>query len=225
MTSNSDMVFLFDVDNTLLDHDRVKQDLGALLDSRIFDGASEHYWSAYEAIRAETGQADFLASFQRCWIDSECNPHWLPAADLMLDYPYSDRLYPGALHVLEHVSRFAMVAIVSDGDAVLQPRKIRRAGLWQAVDGRVLIYQNKQQRLADIAHRFPAQHYVMIDDKPDVLVHMKSAWSSRLTTVFPRQGHYAHDQEHRHDQPEPDISIDHIGDMLKLDIKDFHSHT
>lgn len=185
MNAPADIVFLFDVDNTLLDHDRVKQDLGKLLDSRIRKGASEVYWKAYESIRSKTGQADFLASFQRCWVESERDPCWLPGADLLLDYPYSERLYPGALHVLEHVSSFATTAIVSDGDAVLQPRKIKRAGLWHAVDGRVLIYQNKQQRLADIEHRFPAQRYVMIDDKPEVLAHMKSAWSTRLTTVFP----------------------------------------
>lgn len=221
MNAPADIAFLFDVDNTLLDHDRVKDDLGELLDNTLGDDASERYWKAYESIRAQSGHADFLAAFQRCWEESDCDPRWLSAAELLLDYPFADRLYPGALEVLRHVSVFAAVSIVSDGDAVLQPRKIRRADLWQAVAGRVLIYQDKQQRLPDIARRFPARHYVMVDDKLDVLDHMKSAWQEHVTTVFPRQGHYAHDPGHTRDLPAADITVAHIRDLLELDLEAF----
>ena len=211
------MTFLFDVDNTLLDHDRVKEDLGELLDERVSAGASTLYWSAYEAHRRQAGDADFLAAFQACWVQSGHDPRWLHAGDLLLDYPFSERLFPGALEVLEQLSRLAVVAIVSDGDAVLQPRKIRRAGLWQAVAQRVLIYQDKQQNLADIGRRLPARHYVMVDDKPAVLEHMKSAWRGRLTTVFPVQGHYARDAVRNGKPVAVDIRVDNIADLLELD--------
>ncbi len=196
MTGRPETIFLFDVDNTLLDNDGVKRRLGRMLDDTVHEGASEAYWRHYEALRDELGHSDFLGTFQRSWEASGCDPRWLPAARLLLEYPFDEALYPGVPELLRKLRKLGPTAIVSDGDAVMQPRKIRRAGLRDAVEGRVLIYQHKERELDDIRARLPARHYVLVDDKVRLLDSIKRAWGDRVTTVFVRQGHYAFDPVH-----------------------------
>jgi FMN phosphatase YigB (HAD superfamily) len=209
------VAFLFDVDNTLLDHDRVKSDLRDWLRREVGSAAPDIFQRAYESQREQSGSADFLASFQRCWRDSNLDPRWLGAARFMLDYPFAERLYPHALETLAHVRELGTVAIVSDGEAVLQPRKIRLAGLEDAVGGHVLIYQHKQREGDDIRTRIRARLHVMVDDKLEVLDEMKRDWGDRLVTVFVRQGHYAREQRHL-GLPPPDFAIDHIAQLTDL---------
>lgn len=213
MPAAFDIAFLFDVDNTLLDNDAIKRELGMMLDDTVHDGASAAYWKHYEALRDELGHSDFLGTFQRCWEADERNPRWLPAAALLLDYPFVERLYPGVPALLEQLGKHGPTAIVSDGDAVLQPRKITRSGLWQAVDGRVLIYQHKQAQLDDIAQRIPARHYILVDDKIRLLDAVKSQWGERVTTVFVRQGHYAQPEHAR--GYHADHTVETIGELAQ----------
>lgn len=221
MSQKHDIVFLFDVDNTLLDNDRIKRALGERLDSEVGNGSSAAYWRNYETLRDELGHSDFLRTFQRCWQDSGRDPRWLPAASFLLEYPFRDALYPRAGETLAHLAKLGPVVIVSDGDAVLQPRKISQSGIWDAVEGRVLIYQHKEHELDDIARRFPAEHYVMVDDKLRVLDAMKKTWADRLTTVFPQQGHYALDPKHTDGHGPADFAIDQVGALADWDRSTF----
>ncbi|MDN5923791.1 MAG: HAD family hydrolase [Xanthomonadales bacterium] len=207
----SHLACMFDVDNTLLDNDRIKHDFGVKLDALLGSGTSQHYWQVYETLRDELGYADYLATVQRCWKDAGRDPRWLPSAGFMLDCHFPEYLYPGALAALEHVRELASTWIVSDGDAVFQPHKVRHSGLWQAFDGNVLIYRHKQHELADIEARCQADHYVMIDDKLRLLDAMKQQWGPRLTTVWVRQGHYALSTD---GHAPADITIEHIGDLV-----------
>ncbi|HET7268454.1 MAG TPA: HAD family hydrolase [Oleiagrimonas sp.] len=213
MNATPAAAFLFDVDNTLLDNDAIKRELGTMLDDTVHDGASDAYWKHYEALREELGHSDFLRTFQRCWEAEGRHPRWLPAAALLLDYPFAEQLYPGALALLEQLGAHGPTAIVSDGDAVLQPRKITRSGLWRAVDGRVLIYQHKQEQLDDIARRIPARHYVLVDDKVRLLDAVKAQWGERVTTVFVRQGHYAKPEHAR--GYHADHAVETIGELAQ----------
>ena len=215
MIPRAAIAFLFDVDDTLLDHDRVEADLGAHLDAVFGAGAGRAWHAAFEAQRAERGCADFIATVQRVWADSAYDPRWLGVGDWMLDYPFAERVYPGAREALATARRLGTTAIVSDGDAVMQPRKIRRAGLWAAVDD-VLVYQHKQDERTDISRRCPAAHHVMVDDKPKLLAAMKDAWGDALTTVLVRQGHYAHAADAGDARPAPDHAIQHIGQFAAL---------
>ena len=219
MTPDTGLAFLFDVDNTLLDDDQVKADLQAWLATEFDPAAADFYRTTYESLRNELGYADFLGTFQRCWQDSALDPRWVGAARFLLDYPFADRLYHGALGALAAVRRLGPVAIVSDGDAVLQPRKIRVAGLAAAVDN-VLIFQHKQRERTAILERVPARRHVMVDDKLEVLNAMKADWGERLATVFVRQGHYAREQRHR-GLPAADFTIDHIGELGGLAARTF----
>ncbi|MEO8457705.1 MAG: HAD family hydrolase [Chloroflexota bacterium] len=212
------VVFLFDVDNTLLDNDRFELDLRHNLEWKLGTEREARYWAIYEQLRAELGYADYLAALQRLRLEDIHDQRPLGLFSFLLDYPFADRLYPGVLDLLSHVSRSGPTVIVSDGDAVFQPRKIHRSGLSAAVEGRVVIYLHKDRELADIEARYPAQHYVLIDDKPGILTPMKEAWGSRVTTVFPRQGHYAHDPANTEKYPPADVTVEHIADLLDIEL-------
>lgn len=207
----NDIVFLLDVDNTLIDNDRIKRDFGGHLDALLGDGAGKRYWPTYESVRDELGYADYLAAIQRCWDSSGHDPRWLPAAGFMLDCPFADYFYPRALDVLDHLRAAGRVWIVSDGDAVFQPHKIRHSGLWQALDGNVLIYRHKQRELGDIDARCSGEHYVLVDDKPDLLDAFKKAWSTRVTTVHVHQGHYAAESG---EYSGANVSLERIAELL-----------
>lgn len=211
-----EVVSLFDVDNTLLDNDQVQRDLSEHLRAHYGDAARDRYWALFEELRAAQGYADYLGALQRYRLEDLHNPKVLRIANWLVDYPYADRLYPGALDVVRHAAAWGPVVILSDGDAAMQPRKIERSGLWQAFSDNVLIYIHKEQALDDVERLYPASHYVMIDDKLRILAALKQQWGERVTTVFPRQGHYAHDPEELRKHPPADIAIDAIADMLTL---------
>ena len=207
-------VFLLDCDNTLLDNDRVHDDLQEHLAREFGEESSARYWKIFEELRAELGYADYLGALQRYRRDVTSDPRLLLMSAWLVDYPFAERLYPRALAVLEHLKRLGTTVILSDGDVVFQPRKIQRSGLWSAVDGRVLIYIHKERMLDDVEKRFPARHYVMVDDKLRILAAMKKTWGERLTTVFPRQGHYAFDPLIVASCPPADLTVEHIADLL-----------
>jgi FMN phosphatase YigB (HAD superfamily) len=209
----SDVVFLLDVDNTLLDNDRVAQDIGDHLEREFSAVGRERYWAEFEKLRSECGYADYLGALQRYRLGSDSNPRLLSLSAFFLDYPFSDRMYPGALEAIRQLDRHGRTVILSDGDIVFQPRKIQRSGLWDAVAGRVLIYIHKEEMLDDIQRRYPAQHYVLVDDKLRVLAAVKQQLGNRLTAVFPRQGHYAHDPEIVAAYPAADLTLEAIGDL------------
>lgn len=217
MTAASDVVFLLDVDNTLLDNDQIVADLSAYL-AREFGAANrDRYWEIFEALRAELGYADYLGALQRYRAGADNDPRLLLVSSFLVDYPFAERLYPGAREVIAHLRRWGPTVILSDGDVVFQPRKILRSGLWQAVENRVLIYLHKERMLDDVERRYPARHYVMVDDKLRLLAAMKRVWGGRLTTVFPRQGHYALDPGTVSASPPADITLDHVRDLLDYD--------
>lgn len=222
MTSPEDTVFLLDVDNTLLDNDRVIADLRAHLEREFGAATAGLYWDHFEALRSELGYADYLGALQRWRLDAEPLPgagmRLLEMSDFLVDYPFADRLYPHALDVIRRLNEIGRTVILTDGDVVFQPRKVRRSGLWDAVSGRVLIYIHKEQMLDAMQRHHPARHYVMLDDKLRILSTMKKVMRERLTTVFPRQGHYAVDPAAAATYPAADISIERIGDLLDIDI-------
>ena len=211
------VVFLFDVDNTLLDNDRVSVDLKRFLTKEVGEERQRQYWEIFEELRNELGYADYLGALQRYRVDHAREPHLLEVSSYLVNYPFANRLFPGSLDALEHVGAFGPTVILSDGDVVFQPLKIHRSGLFEAVDGRVLIYIHKENELDDVELRHPAAHYVLVDDKVRILAAVKERWGSRLTTVFPRQGHYAHAPDAaRH--PAPDVTIERIADLTSYDM-------
>jgi FMN phosphatase YigB (HAD superfamily) len=218
MTSINKVVFLFDVDNTLLDNDRVQDDLRDHLEREFGVETRDRYWAIFEEMHAEFGYTDYLGALQRYRLEDLCDPRLLMMSSFLVDYPFVNRLYTGALEALEHVRTWGPTVILSDGDVVFQPRKVQRSGLWDAVEGRVLIYIHKERMLHEVEKRYPARHYVMIDDKLHILAAMKRIWGDRLTTVWPRQGHYATDQEAVAAFPSADLTIEHIGDLTKYDL-------
>lgn len=211
------VAFLFDVDNTLLDNDAVRSDLHHHLGSEFGAEARDRYWQLFEELRAELGYADYLGALQRYRLEAMTEPRLLLMSSFLVDYPFASRLYPQAIAVLTHFGQIGPTVILSDGDVVFQPRKVQRSGLWDAVEGRVLIYVHKEQMLEDVERRYPAHRYVMVDDKLRILAAMKRAWGERLTTVFPRQGHYAHDPRNLVAYPAADVSVDRVGDLLRYD--------
>jgi FMN phosphatase YigB (HAD superfamily) len=211
------VVFLLDVDNTLLDNDRVTAELRSYLTGELGQDCQERYWAIFEALRSELGYADYLGALQRYRVENLHDPEILGVSSFLVNYPFAERLYPGALDVLEHLARWGQTVILTDGDVVFQPRKVERSGLFDAVEGRVLIYIHKERELADVEARWPAEHYVLVDDKVRILTAVKKVWSERLTTVFPRQGHYAHDPDVA-TYPTPDLTIARIGDLLDYDL-------
>jgi FMN phosphatase YigB (HAD superfamily) len=212
----SSLVYLLDVDNTLLDNDRVTADLKRFLETEVGPKKTQRYWQIFEELRDELGYADYLGALQRFRVEDPRDPHVLHLSSFLINYPFANRLYPESLDVIERFKRLGDVVILSDGDVVFQPRKIERSGLWSAVDGNVLIYVHKEHELDDVEARFPAAHYVVVDDKLRVLAALKMVWGERVTTVFPRQGHYAHDPAIVAAYPPADITVERIGDLLRV---------
>lgn len=208
-----DVVFLLDVDNTLLDNDAVIEDLRRHLIRTVGAGCQADYWRHFETLRSELGYADYLGALQRYRLEHPRDPEVLSVSLFLLHYPFTDRVYPGALDAIRRASLMGPTVILSDGDAVFQPNKVERAGLWAAVQGRVLIYVHKEQMLDDVERRFPAKRYVMVDDKLRLLAAIKDVWRERVTTVFVRQGHYAFDPEIVVSCPAADVTIERIGDL------------
>jgi FMN phosphatase YigB (HAD superfamily) len=210
---NSSVVTFVDVDNTLLDNDRIIADLSEHLLEEFGEECRARYWAIFETLRAELGYADYLGALQRYRIGTPSDPRLLRMSSFLLDYPFADRLYPRAFEALKQLERFGPVAILSDGDVVFQPRKVQRSGLWDAVSGRVMIFLHKEQMLAEVERQYPARHYVMVDDKVRLLAAMKAVWHDRLTTVFPRQGHYAFDSAQVAQYPPADFTVECIGEL------------
>jgi FMN phosphatase YigB (HAD superfamily) len=217
------VVFLFDVDNTLLDNDRVSADLRRHLEREVGAERNARYWAIFEELRAELGYADYLGALQRYRGEYPRDPHLLTVSSFLINYPFANRLFPNALDVLEMCRAWGPTVILSDGDVVFQPRKIERSALWDTVEGQVLIYIHKEHELEDVERRYPADHYVLVDDKVRILAAIKSVWGDRLTTVFPRQGHYAFDTQEIAKYPPPDITVERIGDLLEYDLPAFLS--
>lgn len=221
MTTLHDVVYLLDVDNTLLDNDQVVADLRKHLEREFGVPSASHYWTLFEELRTELGYADYLGALQRYRFDAERSDHddsrLLEMSAFLVDYPFADRLYPGVLHLLDQLGASGQTVILSDGDVVFQPRKIQRSGLWDAVSGRVLIYIHKEQMLDAVQRHYPARHYVMVDDKLRILAATKKILKERLTTVFPRQGHYACDPAIIAAWPAADITLERIGELATLD--------
>jgi FMN phosphatase YigB (HAD superfamily) len=210
-------VFLFDVDNTLLDNDRVTADLRRHLHGEVGEERAERYWALFEQLRAEQGYADYLGALQRYRVEQPRDTHLLAVSSFLVNYPFANRLYPESLDVLDHVRQWGPTVILSDGDVVFQPRKVERSGLYDAVEGRVLIYIHKERELDDVEQRHPADHYVMVDDKLRILTAIKERWGGRVTTVFVRQGHYARDPSVAA-MPPADVTIERIGDLLQFEL-------
>ncbi len=212
-----DLVFLFDVDNTLLDNDAVQDDLKVHLAENYGAAARDRYWQILEELRSALGYVDYLGALERYRVEALHRPEILRMSSWLVDYPFVERLYPGALAALSQARRWGPTVILSDGDAVFQPRKVERAGLWRAVEDRVLIYIHKESELADVERFYPARHYVLIDDKLHILAAVKSIWNARVTTVFVRQGHYARDAEALARYPSADVTLERIGDFMSID--------
>ena len=211
------VVFLLDVDNTLLDNDRVAADLRRYLEREIGRACQRQYWTIFEQLRAELGYADYLGALQRYRIEHAHDHNLFAISSYLVNYPFANRLYPNSLDVVELCTEWGTPVILSDGDVVFQPRKIERSGLYEAVERNVLIYVHKEQELDEVERRYPADHYVLVDDKLRILTAVKQAWGSRVTTVFPRQGHYADDPDILAAFPAADISLGRIGDLLEYD--------
>jgi FMN phosphatase YigB (HAD superfamily) len=216
--SPSKTVFLFDVDNTLLDNDRVTADLRKHLIVQVGPDRANSYWEIFETLRTELGYADYLGALQRYRVANPHEPNLLEVSYFLLNYSFANRLYPGSLDAVEHVETSGPTAILSDGDVVFQPHKVRRAGLHEEFAGRVLIYVHKEKELADVEKRFPAEHYVLVDDKIRILSAVKTIWRERVTTVFVRQGHYAHDPKILAHYPPADVTIERISDLVGCDV-------
>ena len=212
-------VFLFDVDNTLLDNDRVTDALKRFLLDEVGSERTERYWTIFEELRKTLGYADYLGALQEYRRQYPYDSHLLSVSNFLIDYPFANRLFPGSLDVIERFQQYGTVVILTDGDAVFQPRKIERSGLGEAVKKNILIYIHKEHELADIERRYPAEHYFLIDDKVRILSAIKKQWHERVTTVFVKQGHYALDAETVSRFPAADIEVNRIGDLLDLDFE------
>jgi FMN phosphatase YigB (HAD superfamily) len=219
----NDVVFLLDVDNTLLDNDSVATDLRKHLTEAFGEEREERYWTFFEELRSELGYADYLGALQRFRLAYPHETGLIQMSTWLIDYAFADRLYPGALDVIAHLRQIGRPVILTDGDVVFQPRKIARSGIHEAVEGHVLLYVHKEEELGEVERRYPAEHYVLVDDKLRILSAVKEAWGERVTTVFPRQGHYALDPEVLSRYPPADISVDRIGDLLTLSLRDFRA--
>jgi FMN phosphatase YigB (HAD superfamily) len=210
------LVFLFDVDNTLLDNDRVTADLKRHLGQQVGAERQQRYWDIFEQLRTELGYADYLGALQRYRVEHPRDPSLLTVSRFLINYPFATRLYLDSLDAIEHVKQWGKAVVLSDGDVVFQPLKVERSGISDAVEGNVLIYIHKEKELDDVERRFPADHYVLIDDKIRILTEVKKIWGARVTTVFPRQGHYALDPKIVAAYPPADVTIERIGELLNF---------
>ena len=217
MTPSRDVVFLLDVDNTLLDNDQIEADLRNHLEREFGIACRQRYLEIFECLRAELGYADYLGALQRYRLGNLSDQRILLMSSFLVDYPFQQRLYPAALDVIRHLGTLGQTVILSDGDVVFQPRKVQRSGLWDAVDGRVLIYIHKERMLDAVVERYPAKHYVIVDDKLRILQAMKDVLGNRLTTIFPRQGHYAMDAQNVAAYRPADISVENIAELIDFD--------
>jgi FMN phosphatase YigB (HAD superfamily) len=218
MTPIHPIVFLVDVDNTLVDNDGIQQDLKDHLERTYGVAARERYWRILEDLFVELGYRDYIGALQRFRVEHPREVELLAMSSFLMDYPFADRLYPGALEVLKRLRGLGPTVILSDGDVVFQPRKVEHAGIADVVDGHVLIYIHKEEALDDVERRYPAERYVLVDDKLRILDAIKQVWGARVTTVFPRQGQYAHDAKVIKALPPPDVTIERIGDLLDYDL-------
>ncbi len=216
----ADIVFLLDVDNTLLDNDALISDLMAHIAAEYGTASRDRYAQILEEVRARLGYVDYLGALQQYRLEHLEMQGLLGMSSFLIDYPFAQRLYPQALQVLAHLQTLGRTVILSDGDVVFQPRKIQRSGIWDAVQGRVLIYVHKEQMLGDVERRYPARHYVMVDDKLRILDSLHRQWQDRVTTVFPRQGHYAHDTAAIAGFTPADLTIERIGELLNYNAGD-----
>jgi len=216
----SELVFLFDVDNTLFDNDRMSNDLFGHIGRTFGPAARQRYLEIYEVLRSELGYADYLGALERYRLEKMHDPRFLSVSNWLIEYPFAKQVFPGALDVVARCRRWGKAAILSDGDAVFQPRKVDRSGLWKAFGGNVLIFIHKEQELEWVEQFYPAKHYVMVDDKLRLLQAIKDNWKDRVTTVFVQQGHYAHDKKAIAKYSPADVSIRRIADMLQMDKSD-----
>ena len=221
MSKRPGVVFLFDVDNTLIDNDRVQAHLSEHLEQTYGATTRDRYWEIFEQLRSELGYADYLGALERYRTEDLHRPEVLRMSSWLVDYPFVERLYPGALDAVKHVQQWGTPVILSDGDAVFQPRKVERSGLWKAFDSRVIIYIHKEEELDDVKRLYPADRYVLIDDKLRILTAVKKIWGERVTTVFPKQGHYALDPKAVAEYPPADVELGKIGDLVKCDLAAF----
>ena len=212
------VVFLLDIDNTLVNNDGVVADLMKHLERDVGVEQQKRYWEFFEQLRSELGYADYLGALQRYRVAYPRDFKILDASMYLVDYPFANRLFPNSLDAVEHARKMGKAIILSDGDVVFQPHKIYRSGIYDAIDGEVLIYIHKETELDDVAQRYPADHYVLVDDKVRILAEVKRLWGPRVTTVFPRQGHYANDSKEVAKYPAPDFAIEQIGEFLKFDL-------
>jgi haloacid dehalogenase-like hydrolase len=221
MITPDQTVFLIDVDNTLLDNDRIQADLRRHLEREFGAAARDRYWTILEQLMTDLGYRDYLGALQRYRVEHPKDLHLLSMSSYLVDYPFANRLYPGALDVLERFRGWARTVILSDGDVVFQPRKVERSGIAETVDGHVLIYIHKEEELDDVEQRYPAGHYVLVDDKPRILATVKKVWGDRVTTVLPRQGQFAHAADAASYRPAADLTVERIGDLLAYDFAKF----
>ncbi|HVO27034.1 MAG TPA: HAD family hydrolase [Candidatus Margulisiibacteriota bacterium] len=212
------LVFLVDVDDTLLDNDRIQNDLRRHLEREFGPACRDRYWAILDDLFNELGYRDYLGALQRYRVEHPQDIHLLSMSSYLVDYPFANRLYPGALDVLERFNSWGRTVILSDGDVVFQPRKVERSGIFAAVEGHVLIYIHKEDALADVERRYPADHYVLVDDKLRILAAVKTAWGDRVTTVLPRQGMYARDPKVVASYPAADVTVERIGDLVDYDL-------
>jgi FMN phosphatase YigB (HAD superfamily) len=218
MRAHAPVVFLVDVDNTLINNDRIQEDLKRHIERKFGSEYRDRFWAIQEKLFEELGYRDYLGALQRFRVDNPYEPHLVTAATFLVDYPFANRLYPEALDVLERLRQWGQTVILSDGDVVFQPRKVERSGIFEAVDGHVLIYIHKEESLEDVVRRYPAEHYVMVDDKLRILTAIKKHWGARVTTVFPKQGQFAYDPQVLASYPPADITVDRIGSLLEMDL-------
>jgi hypothetical protein len=221
MITPEQTVFLVDVDDTLLDNGHIQADLKRHLEREFGAASRDRYWAILEQLFNDLGYRDYLGALQRFRVEHPKDIHLLSMSSYLVDYPFANRLYPGSLDVLERFRGWARTVIFSDGDVVFQPRKVERSGISETVEGHVLIYIHKEDELNDVEQRYPAGHYVLVDDKPRILAAVKKVWGDRVTTVLPRQGQFAHAADAASYRPAADLTVERIGDLLAYDFTDF----